>query len=287
MRNNNLSYWIFLVPSLLALFIVIFIPIIIGSVYSFADYDGVNIKGFVGLQNYINLFSDSAFLHSLWFTFAVSAVSVILINIIGLSFALIVTNKLGRINTIFRTIFFMSNLIGGIILGFIWQFIFLKTFSSLEEITGLGLFSGWLSTTATGFWGLVILFTWQMSGYVMVIYISFLNNIPNELLEAASIDGASLWKRFWKIKFPMLTPAFTVSVFLTLANAFKIYDQNLSLTGGGPFRTTEMATMNIFDTAFTAQKMGYGQAKAIIFLICITIISLVQLYFTRKREIDL
>lgn|SRR5699024_6012351 len=287
MRNKNISYWAFLAPTLLAVFFVLILPIIIGTYYSFTDYDGFNVNGFVGFQNYIDLMSDSQFLYSLWFTFGVSVVSIILINTIGLGFALIVTKRLGRFSTIFRTIYFMPNLIGGIILGFIWQFIFLKTFESLGEITGFEFLSGWLSTTATGFWGLVILFTWQMSGYIMVIYVSFLNNIPGELIEAASIDGASPWQNFWKIKFPMLAPAFTISLFLTLSNAFKIYDQNMALTNGGPYDSTEMTAMNIYNTAFRVQDMGYGQAKALIFLGLIALISVVQLYFTRKREVDL
>jgi raffinose/stachyose/melibiose transport system permease protein len=225
-------------------------------------------------------------LNSLVFTGKFAVCSVIGINVIGLALALLVTQKF-KLNTGLRTVFFMPNLIGGIILGFIWQFIFMKSFESIAESTGLSFFSGWLSTTETGFWGLVILYVWQMAGYIMVIYIAFLNNIPEELLEAAEIDGASTWQRFWRIKFPLLAPGFTVSLFLTLSGAFKVYDQNMALTAGGPFNSTEMAAMDIYNTAFQIYDMSYGQAKAVIFLLIIVIISIVQIMITRKREVDL
>ncbi|MEN0658284.1 sugar ABC transporter permease [Caldifermentibacillus hisashii] len=287
MKNKSFSYWAFLAPCLLSMFFVLVLPLLIGIYYSFTKYNGFTVEGFVRFENYKNLISDTQFLNSLWFTTKFSVVSIILINVIGLALALLVTQKFGKLSTVFRTIFFMPNLIGGIILGFIWQFIFLKAFEGIATLTGLDFFSGWLSTPETGFWGLVILFTWQMSGYIMVIYISFLNNIPEELMEAASIDGANSWQKFWKVKFPMIAPAFTVSLFLTLSNAFKIYDQNMALTNGGPFSQTEMTAMNIYNTAFKVQDMGYAQAKAIIFLIIIALISIIQLYITRRRETDL
>ncbi|WP_026559142.1 sugar ABC transporter permease [Bacillus sp. J37] len=287
MKMKNLTYWLFLAPCISALAIVLIIPFFQGVYYSFTEYNGFQVKEFVGFENYINLFKDDQFLYSLIFTGGFSIASVIGINVIGLLLALFVTQKMGKFNTVFRTVFFMPNLIGGIILGFIWQFIFLKAFEGVAELTGLEFFKGWLSDTQTGFWGLVILFIWQMSGYIMIIYISFLNNIPDELIEASTIDGANVWQRFWRIKFPLLAPAFTVSLFLSLSNAFKVYDQNMALTAGGPFSSTQMATMNIYDTAFKVQEMGYAQAKAIIFLLIITAISVIQLYMTRKRETDL
>lgn len=287
MKMKNLTYWLFLAPCIAALAIVLIIPFFQGVYYSFTEYNGFQVNEFVGFENYINLFKDDQFIYSLAFTGGFSIASVIGINVIGLLLALFVTQKMGKFNTIFRTVFFMPNLIGGIILGFIWQFIFLKAFEGIAELTGLVFFKGWLSDTETGFLGLVILFIWQMSGYIMIIYISFLNNIPDELIEASTIDGANVWQRFWRIKFPLLAPAFTVSLFLSLSNAFKVYDQNMALTAGGPFSSTQMATMNIYDTAFKVQDMGYAQAKAIIFLLIITAISVIQLYLTRKRETDL
>ncbi|GHU61565.1 ABC transporter permease [Clostridia bacterium] len=287
MNNRSKSFWLFLAPSLLAMLVVLFIPLLTGTYYSMTDWNGIKIKQFLGLANYIRAFQDKRFLNSIWFTAKFSVAAIILVNIIGLGLALLVTQRESKLNNIFRTVFFMPNLIGGIILGFIWQFIFMKAFTAIGDATGIAFFQGWLSTTNTGFWGLVILFIWQMSGYIMIIYISFINNIPGEMIEAAKIDGATPWQAFWRIKFPMLAPAFTVSLFLTLSSAFKIYDQNLALTSGGPFDSTQMVAMNIVNEAFAVRNMGYAQAKAVIFLMIITIISIVQINITRKREVDL
>lgn len=279
-------YWSFLLPCLLALFFIIFLPLVYGIYYSFTDSDGFQ-STFIGLENYTRIMKDTQFLNSLSFTFRFTLVSVIGVNAIGLGFALLVTQKMSRLSTLFRTIFFMPNLIGGIILGFIWQFIFINAFEGIASLTNLTFFNGWLANATTGFWGLVILFLWQMSGYIMLIYISFLNGIPAELLESAEIDGASSQQKFWRIKFPMVAPAFTISLFLTLSNAFKVYDQNLALTAGGPFGSTEMVAMNIYNTAFVSFEQGYAQAKALIFFIIVAIISIIQIYITRKREVDL
>lgn len=286
LTNRSKSFWVLLAPALLALIVVLFIPLMTGSYYSLTDWNGNTVGNFIGMENYINAFQDKAFIDSLIFTAKFSVVSVLLINVIALMLATLVTQKLGRWTTLFRTIFFMPNLIGGIILGFIWQFIFNKAFESIADLTGIEFFAGWLNTPETGFWGLVILFVWQMSGYMMLIYISFLNNIPEEMLEAANIDGASPLQTFFRIKLPMLMPAFTVTLFLTLSNAFKIYDQNLALTQGGPYNSTQMAAMNIYNEAFSMRNMGFAQSKAIIFLVIIVVISIIQISITRKKEIS-
>lgn len=286
LTNRSKSFWLLLAPALLALIVVLFIPLMTGSYYSLTDWNGNTVGNFIGMENYINAFQDKAFIDSLIFTAKFSVVSVLLINVIALMLATLVTQKLGRWTTLFRTIFFMPNLIGGIILGFIWQFIFNKAFESIADLTGIEFFAGWLNTPETGFWGLVILFVWQMSGYMMLIYISFLNNIPEEMLEAANIDGASPLQTFFRIKLPMLMPAFTVTLFLTLSNAFKIYDQNLALTQGGPYNSTQMAAMNIYNEAFSMRNMGFAQSKAIIFLVIIVVISIIQISITRKKEIS-
>jgi len=286
MRTKDLSYWLFLAPVLLALSLVVVSPLLLGVFYSFTNWNGIQTGGFVGFSNYIQLFKDEDFIDSLWFTTKFSVVSVILINAIGLSLALIVTSKI-KSSKFLRTIFFMPNLIGGLILGFIWQFIFIKVFSSVGTIFGIEGLKGWLSTTETGFWGLVILMSWQMSGYIMVIYIAYLEGISKELLEASEIDGANSFQRFRFIVFPLVAPAFTVSMFLTLSNTFKLYDQNLSLTGGGPYNSTQMVAMEIFKTAFGQNEMAYAQAKAVIFFILVAIIALVQVYINKKREVEM
>lgn len=286
LTNLTKAFWLLLAPALLALTIVLFIPLLTGSYYSLTNWNGNTVGEFVGFENYLRALIDQGFIDSLLFTAKFSFFSVLLINVVALGLAMFVTQKLGRWTIFFRTIFFMPNLIGGIILGFIWQFIFNKAFESLATMTGIDFFASWLNTPETGFWGLIILFVWQMSGYMMLIYISFLNNIPEEILEAADIDGANPLQVFFRIKLPMLMPAFTVTLFLTLSNAFKIYDQNLALTQGGPFNSTQMVAMNIYNEAFRMRKMGYAQAKAVIFLVIIVIISVVQISLTRKKEVS-
>ncbi|WP_108671662.1 carbohydrate ABC transporter permease [Peribacillus acanthi] len=286
MKTRDLSYWLFLAPALISLALVVIVPLSLGVYYSFTDWNGIEVGEFVGLENYKDLFQDKEFLAALWFTVKFSVVSIILINVIGLSLALIVTSKI-KTSKFLRTVFFMPNLIGGLILGFIWQFIFIKVFSGIGDLVGMEQFKGWLSTTETGFWGLAILMSWQMAGYIMVIYIAHLEGLPQELLEAAAIDGANTFQRFRYIVFPLVAPAFTVSLFLTLSNSFKLYDQNLSLTGGGPYNSTQMVAMEIFKTAFSENQLAYASAKAVVFFILVAAISLIQVYFNKKREVEM
>lgn len=280
------SFILFLLPAFCASLAFLIIPLVSGAYYSFTDWNGQTVMEFVGLRNYVKLFNDQQFLSSIVFTGKFTIVSIVLVNIVALGLAVLVTRNNSKLNIIFRTIFFVPNLIGGIILGFIWQFIFLKGFGAIYNLTGLTFFQDWLSNEVTGFWGIVILFVWQMSGYMMVIYISFLNNVPEELLEAADIDGASPWTKFWQIKFPLIAPAFTICLFLTLSSAFKVYDQNLALTDGGPYNSTQMVAMNIYNEAFQIQNMGYAQTKAMVFLLIILVISAIQMKVTGQREID-
>ncbi|MBU5212070.1 sugar ABC transporter permease [Heyndrickxia sp. FSL K6-6286] len=286
MKKGNLWYWLFLAPTLIALALVVILPLIFGVYYSFTNWNGIDNLKFIGFENYMNLFKDKEFLDSLWFTIKFTVVSVFLINFFGLSLALIVTQKM-KTSNLLRTIFFMPNLIGGLILGFIWQFIFIKVFSGVGDLLGIEALKGWLSTPETGFWALAILMSWQMSGYIMVIYISYLESVPKELLEAAEIDGANSFQRFIHVTFPLVAPAFTVSLFLTLSNSFKLYDQNLSLTGGGPFHSTQMVAMEIYKTAFTENAMAYAQSKAVIFFIIVAAISLTQVYINKRREVEM
>lgn len=284
--KNSLFFWLFLAPVLIALIMVVVIPLLYGVYYSFTNWDGINTPVFAGITNYIQLLGDEGFRNALWFTTKFAVVSVVLINAIGLGLALLVTQKLKGSN-LMRTVFFMPNLIGGLILGFIWQFVFIQGFDAIGQAVGTQALQGWLSTTRTGFWGLVILTAWQMSGYIMIIYIAHLEGIPEDLVEAAQIDGANVFQRFRHIIFPLVAPAFTVSMFLTLSNSFKLYDQNLSLTGGAPYNSTQMVAMNIYNTAFLENKMAYAQSKALIFFIIIAVISLTQVYYNKKREVEM
>ncbi|ORX23214.1 ABC transporter permease [Thermoanaerobacterium sp. PSU-2] len=284
--KNGIWYWLFIAPTLLSLIIVVLIPFIIGIYYSFTDWNGINQPVFIGLKNFMTLKDDAEFWNSIFFTAKFAVACIVIINVVGLSLAMLVTRKIFARNFM-RTAFYLPNLIGGLILGFIWNFIFVDVFQTISDATHIGWLGGWLSTTNTGFWGLVIVTSWQMIGYVMVIYIAYIESIPTDLIEASKIDGANSWQQFRNVVFPLIAPAFTVSLFITLSNSFKLFDQNLSLTAGAPGNTTQMITLNIYQTAFSAQEMAVGQAKAVIMFLIIAVISIIQVYLTQKREVEM
>ncbi|MHB1391894.1 MAG: carbohydrate ABC transporter permease [Clostridia bacterium] len=288
MKNKRLWYVLFIAPILIAFLVVVIIPALIGIYYSFTDWNGiVNEAKWIGIDNYLEIFSDKEeFLNSFIFTGKITAVLVVTINLAGFGLALLVTRGL-KLSNFLRSVFFMPNLIGGLILGFVWQFIFIKVFESIGSKLGWEFMQGWLSTTTTGFWGLVILMTWQLAGYMMVIYIAALQNIPEALNEAAAIDGANSFQRLRHITIPMVAPAVTVGVFLTLSNSFKLFDQNLALTAGGPYHSTQMLALNIYTTAFTFNRLGIAQAKAVLFLITVALITLTQIYYSKQREVEM
>ncbi|SEQ70268.1 carbohydrate ABC transporter permease [Piscibacillus halophilus] len=287
--HNRLWYLVFTVPLIMIFTIVVLIPFLIGIFYSFFEWDGIaaNPMIYVGFDHYIELLSDGRFLNSAWLTVKFTFFSVILVNILGLGFALLVTTALKSSNFA-RTMFFMPNLIGGLILGYIWQFIFSDVLKMLGEATGYDqIFFNWLLDKDFAMYALVIVFAWQMAGYMMIIYIAGIQSIPNDVIEAAKIDGASYWQRLKNIMFPLLMPSFTISMFLTLSFGFKIYDTNLSLTNGGPVNQTELFAMHIYNEIFGYGNYGYGQAKAIIFFIVVAAITLTQVYLTKKREVEM
>ena len=287
--KGKITTALFVIPSLFIFINVVIIPFVMGIVYSFTNWDGFAFKGstFVGLKNYTAAFADGKFAKAFWLTTEYTFVMIILVNIIGLALALLVTSKIKSKN-FFRGIYFLPNLIGGLILGFIWKFIFTKFFEQFGLITHTSkIFFNWLDSPTASFWALVIVGVWQMSGYVMVIYIASIESISDEVMEAANIDGANIWTKFRRITLPLIAPAFTISLFVTLSNSFKQYDTNLSLTNGGPFGSTELVTMNIFSTAFSYNKYAQAQAKAIIFFLVIMVITIVQIYITKKREVEI
>ena len=288
-KKNIGWYLIFTLPLLIIFTIIVIIPFIIGIYYAFFEWDGINAnpKVFVGMENLLTLFSDERFLRSTWLTVLFTVLSVISVNVVGLAFALLVTSKL-KLANLARTMFIMPYLIGGLILGYIWQFVFLDVFTFVGELLGLeSIFFNWLLNENFALFALVFVFTWQMAGYVMIVYIAGIQGIPGELIEASKVDGASKWQRLMRITFPLLMPAFTISLFLTLSYGFKIYDVNLSLTGGGPANATELFAMNIYNEIFGYGNYGYGQAKAILFFVIIAAITLTQVYLTKKREVDM
>lgn len=272
---------IFFLPTLLAFIIGFIVPFGQGIYLSFCRFTTVDNAQWAGLSNYQRALTDPNFGHAFWFTVAFAVVSIILINVIAFGIALLLTRKLRGTN-IFRTVFFMPNLIGGIVLGYIWNILI----NALLSAVGEPLLK--LNSTA-GFWGLIILMCWQQIGYMMIIYIAGLQNIPGELIEAAQIDGATSWTTLVRVKLPMVMPSITICLFLTLTNGFKLFDQNLALTGGDPAKSTEMLALNIYNTFYGRtgpQWMGIGQAKAVIFCLLVVAISMIQLRATRSREVQ-
>lgn len=281
-------YWpVFVLPTLLAFIIGFIWPFIWGVALSFCKFTTVQNVTFVGLGNYAKIWLDDTFTHAFWFTAVFTVVSTVLINVLAFGIALLLTRGIRGTN-IFRTTFFMPNLIGGIILGYIWQILLNGVLSALEKPL--------LSLNATyGFLGLVILMCWQQIGYMMIIYVAGLQSVPEDMLEAARIDGANGWQTLWKITIPNVMPSITICTFLTLTNSFKLYDQNLALTAGRPFiqqggeviKTTEMLALNIVNSFYaSARSRGVGQAKAVIFFVLVAVLSILQLRSTREKEVQ-
>ena len=275
------KWWaLFALPTFAAFIIGFVIPFIMGVYLSFCKFTTVTDSEFIGLKNYQKALADKEFLHALGFSTALTIVTTVVINVVAFAIAYMLTKAIKGSN-IFRSVFFMPNLIGGIILGYIWMLLL------------NGILAHWgraLTYSATyGFWGLVILVCWQQIGYMMIIYIAGLQNVPGDLLEAAAIDGATGAQALFRVKLPMVMPSITICTFLTLTNSFKLFDQNLSLTGGEPAKASQMLALNIYDTFYQrsgAQWKGIGQAKAVVFFLLVIVIALIQLYFTRRKEVQ-
>ena len=280
--------WLFLLPTFAAFCVGFLYPFAKGLFLSFCKFKTTSKWTWVGLKNYQTIFQDEGFLHAFWYTALFALVSLLIINVLAFAVAYVLTKGIKGSN-IFRTVFFMPNLIGGIILGYIWMLLL------------NGILAHWgraLTYSATyGFWGLVILVCWQQIGYMMIIYIAGLQSIPEDMLEAARIDGANSWQMLWKVTIPNMMSSFTICIFLTLTNGFKLFDQNLALTGGRPFlqqpdgsviKTTEMLALNIYNAFYSGggNNRGVGQAKAVVFFILVAVIGLIQLQSTRKKEVQ-
>ena len=269
---------IFVLPTFCAFILGFIVPFIMGIWLSFCKFTTVTDAKFVGLSNYVEAFKDTVFRHSFWYTALFAVVSLVVINVIAFALAMALTQQMRGTN-IFRTIFFMPNLIGGIVLGYIWQLIFNGILAKYHTALGL---NEWY-----GFWGLIILVSWQQIGYMMIIYIAGLQSIPGDVMEAAQIDGANRIQRLFKVTIPMMMPSITICMFLSITNGFKLFDQNLSLTAGEPSKMSEMMALNIFNTFYGRTGWeGVGQAKAVVFFLMVAIISLTQLYLTRRKEVE-
>lgn len=302
-QKNSLTFWLFLAPVLFAFFMVVIIPFFVGAFYSMTDWNATARAGatlsFVGLHNFAESFRDPAFIYSFLFTTLYTFLNVVVINVLAIAVALAVTSKL-RLRNLYRMGFFIPYLIGGLILGYLWQFIFNNAIPSIGE--AVGFLSGLadpenliLSKIPTSMVALVIVGSWQYAGYIMMIYVAAIEGVPQELYEAARIDGAGSWMQFRAITVPMIAQAFTITMFLTMVNSFKQFDVNYSLTAGGPATTfmdqsifgTELLAMNIYNTAFVGNDLAAGQARAVIFFVVIVAFSLIQVSYNKRKEMEM
>ena len=279
-------YLVFLAPTFAAFCLGFLYPFVKGIFLSFCRFKTTSKWTWVGFDNYVSAFNDPSFLHAFWYTAIFAVTSLILINVLSFAVAYALTRGIRGTN-IFRTVFFMPNLIGGIVLGYIWAMIFDGVLSRYGTSI--------LLKSQYGYWGLQILMAWQQIGYMMIIYIAGLQAVPEDILEAARIDGANAWQTLWKVTIPNVMPSITICTFLTLTNSFKLFDQNLALTAGRPFiqnagetvKTTEMLALNIYSSFYASTtNRGVGQAKAVIFFVLVAAISILQLSSSRKKEVQ-
>ena len=286
MRKTG-AYLAFAGPSTFAFLSVTMASFVYGIYLTFTNWDTLSdFQSFVGFTNYLAVFEDAQFWSSFLLTLRFVVVTVVLTNALGFFFAYLLTKGL-RGSNFFKASFFASNLIGGIVMGLIWRFIFNEGLVALGDALHIRFLStSWLSTPGKAFWALVIVFVWQMSGYIMVIYIAGLMSIPREILEAASIDGARGLRRLWRITIPMVVPAFTICIFVTLQRAFVTYDINLSLTFGGPFASTELVAMRIYNKAFVSERYGIGQSEALVLFLIVAAVTLAQVLTTKRAEVE-
>ena len=279
-RTIQKCFPLFLLPTFIAFCIGFLYPFGKGLFLSFCDFKTTSKWTWSGLNNYMKAFADDSFIHAFWYTAGFALVSLLIINILAFTVAYLLTKGIKGSN-IFRTVFFMPNLIGGIVLGYIWSMIFDGILSRYNTSI--------LLNSTYGFWGLIILMSWQQIGYMMIIYIAGLQAVPGDMLEAARIDGASEWKTLWYITIPNVMPSITICTFLTLTNSFKLYDQNLALTDGRPYKgvihTTEMLALNIVNSN-TLKTKGVGQAKAVMFFFLVAIIGIFQMKMTHDKEVQ-
>ncbi len=293
--KRKLTEFLFLLPTLLAFVLVIIIPFILGIYYSFTDWQGTGaVSKMVGFENYAAIFQDAGFLHSFLVTLLFTVLNIITVNVVAFVISLLVTSEI-RGRNLYRAGFFVPNLIGGIVLGLVWQFIFSNILPSIGASLGwAGLSKSLISNKDTVMFTMVTVNTWQYAGYIMLIYVASIQGISKSVMEAAEVDGARYWTRVLKIQVPLMANAFTISLFLTLTNSFKMYDVNVALTNGGPIsmfmnkpvQASELLALNIYQTAFKYNNMAQGQAKAVIFFVVLTIFSIIQVSWNKSKEVE-
>lgn len=280
-------FMLFVFPALFIWITVVLISFLYGLNITFTDWNGMSLHySYVGLDNYISIFSDSAFINSMKTTFVYAAFVVTFANLIALVLALLLTHGF-KGQAVYRTGFFSPNIVGGVIMGYIWNYTFSFAIPKIGEVLGIDFLSkSWLTSSGTALAALIIVTVWQLSGYLMIIYISGLTGISRELIEAAKIDGATGAQLIRFIKLPLIRPSFTICIFLAISRAFMAFDVNLSLTAGGPFRSTELLSLKIYQTAFQNAKYGEGQAQAIVLFVIVAVISVIQVAATKRGEVE-
>ena len=294
-QKRKLTEFLFLLPTLIAFLMVIIIPFIFGIYYSFTDWQGTGMATkTVGFANYADIFKEPGFLHSFLITLLFTALNIVTVNVVAFAISLLVTSEI-RGRNIYRAGFFVPNLIGGIVLGLVWQFIFSNILPSIGQTLGLPTLSkSLISNKDTVMITMVTVNTWQYAGYIMLIYVAAIQGISKSVMEAAEVDGARYWTRVTRIQIPLMANAFTISLFLTLTNSFKMYDVNVALTNGGPVsifmskpvQASELLALNIYNTAFKYNNMAQGQAKAVIFFVVLTIFSVIQVTWNKSKEVE-
>lgn len=287
-RDKLKTYLVFAGPTTFVFFTVIILPFLFGIYLTFTNWDGIaKSYTFVRLSNYMTVFKDPTFWNSFTLTLRYVAYTVLIVNTLGFTLAYALTGNSVRGQNFLRTGFFVPNLIGGIILGLVWRFMFSNVLVFIGRSLNISFLSySWLANPGKAFWTLVIVSVWQYSGYMMIIFIAGLASIPSELIEAATIDGATGFQRLKSIVLPLMIPSFIVTVFLTIQRGFMVYDVNLALTGGGPFKSTELISMHVYDKAFLAQQYGIGQSQAFFLFLLVAAISVTQVYFSKKLEVE-
>ena len=286
-KSGAKDFCVFALPGMFCFAAVVIVPFLYGVYLTLTDWNGVSsVKNFVGLSNFVGVMQDSQFWTSLLLTFKYVVFVVVIVNVLAFGIAYLLTRGIKGQN-FFRAGFFTPNLIGGIVLGYIWQFVFSRVFVSIGEATGWSLFEiSWLSDPTKAFAALVIVSVWQLSGYMILIYVAGFMGLSPDVMEAADIDGASGLVKLTNIIIPLMMSSITICLFLTLSRAFMVYDVNLSLSAGAPSGTTEMAAMHVYEKAFTSRQFGVGQAEALILFVIVAIISGLQVYLTKKQEVD-
>lgn len=281
------NFCTFALPAVFIFVTVVIVPFLYGIYLTFTDWNGVtDVKNLVGFANYGEMFLDAGFWSSMLLTLKYVIFSVVLVNLAAFLFAYMLTSGMKGQN-FFRTGFFTPNLIGGVVLGFIWQFVFSRILVNIGDSTGWGIFStSWLSDPNKAFWSLVVVTVWQLSGYMMLIYVAGFTGMSEDVLEAAGIDGATGFQRLKSIVIPLMVPSFVICLFLTLSRAFMVYDVNLTLTGGEPYGSTRLAAMHVYEKAFTARQYGVGQAEAVFLFLVVAVISGLQVYLGKKKEVE-